>query len=100
MVRQLTTPPPTQHPRRMSFEEWLRWDPGDNVRSEWVDGEVIIHVSTTLRHGRIIWFLSTLLGLFVQRRQLGEIVAQAVPIRLGRTGRVPDILFVGNERLG
>jgi len=78
----------------MTYEEWLRWADGSR-RSEWVDGEAIVFMPPTLRHMRLIWFLSTLIGLFTQQRGLGELVVSPFEMRLwpGRS-REPDLLFV------
>jgi Uma2 family endonuclease len=80
---------------RMSYEEWLAWAPAQEVRSEWVDGEVIVFMPTTLRHGLIAGFVYRLLAAYVEFLDLG-VVMESIHMRLADAGRVPDVLFVGH----
>ncbi len=84
---------------RMTEEEFVAWAT-DEVRAEWVDGEVILMPPVSLIHNRKSIWLSKLLGEFVERRHLGEILGPEFMIRLGsqRRRRVPDLLFVSTER--
>jgi Uma2 family endonuclease len=84
-------------PLRMSFEEWLDWSLEREIRSEWIDGEVRVDVRTTLLHGLFVGFVLRLLADYVEFRRLGVVVAEAVPMRLATSGRVPDIIFVRGE---
>ena len=89
---------PQRQPLRMSYEEWLAWD-GPTMMSEWVDGEVIVFMPTTVGHGRLQRFLYFLLGLYVENRRLGEVLAAPTELRLvpGRVSREPDLVFVARE---
>ena len=80
----------------MTYEEWLRW--ADSGRqSEWVDGEAIVFMPPTLRHMRLIWLLSTLVGLFVRQRGLGELIVSPFEMRLSpRRSCEPDLMFVAS----
>ncbi len=98
MAREMIEPAVAERRLRMDYDEWLRWNP-EGVRSEWVDGEVIIFVSTSRRHGLLVWFLAALLGHYVQFRRLGEVQAESMAMRLEHTGRVPDIFFVATDHL-
>ncbi len=98
MARELIEPPVAEQRLRMGYDEWLRWNP-EGVRSEWVDGEVVVFVSTSRRHGLVVWFLAALLGHYVQFRRLGEVQAESMAMRLERTGRVPDIFFVAAHHM-
>ena len=84
---------------RMSEEEFEKWADED-TRAEWVDGEVILMSPSNLLHARLsVWFVH-LLGEFLERRPLGEILGPGFTIRLAaqRRRRVPDILFLASER--
>jgi Uma2 family endonuclease len=86
---------------RMTEEEFVAWAT-DEVRAEWVDGEVILMPPVSLMHARQTLWLSKLLSEFVERRRLGEVLGPEFMIRLGgqRRRRVPDLLFVSTERQG
>lgn len=85
---------------RMTEEEFVTWCDED-VKAEWVDGEVIVHSPASVRHVRLEKFLLQVLDGFVTHHDLGEVLGPEFQIRLGRQRRrrVPDILFVLRERL-
>ncbi len=82
----------------MGYEEWLRWNP-EGVRSEWVDGEVIVFVPTTVRHADLVGFLYTLLSSYARFFALGRVFMETVEMWLAHAGRVPDILLVARAHL-
>lgn len=49
---------------RMSYEEWLHWA-GEHIRSEWVNGEVIVFTPPKNAHQTLVTFLAQVIGLFV-----------------------------------
>ena len=83
----------------MTEEEFVAWAK-DDVRAEWVYGEVILMPPVSLTHTRQTRWLSTLLSEFIERRHLGELLGPEFLIRLGtqRRRRLPDLLFVSSER--
>jgi len=83
----------------MTYEQWLAWAVGDNRKSEWVDGEVIVFMPTTVRHALVAGFLYKLLSLYVELLDLGEVLAETVEMRFAHAAREPDILFVKRENL-
>ncbi len=84
----------------MTYEEWLRWADGPG-RSEWVEGEVIVFMPPTLRHMRLIRFLTNFVGLFVERHGLGEWIVSPFEMKLPSSrSREPDLLFVASANLG
>ena len=89
-----TTTEATERRIPMTYDEWLRW--ADSGRqAEWVAGEAIEFMPPTLRHMRMIWFLATLVGLFVRRRGIGELVVSPFEMKLrDDRSREPDLLFV------
>jgi len=95
MVQHATVPPPTRGQWfPMTWEEFVAWDV--EGKTEWVDGEGIAYVSNSTRHGRIMVFLSELIGRFVRVHGLGEVFADRLLMRLEQrpSGRMPDVLVV------
>ena len=88
----------TSIPRPMTEEEFEIWCDED-VRAEYVDGEVIVHTPASTRHNDMMWFLGTLLNMFVTHHDLGRLLGPELQVRL-RPGlrRVPDLLFVAKAR--
>lgn len=84
---------------RMSEEEFEAWAMED-TRAEWVDGEVILMSPSSLLHTRLQVWLVHLLGEFLDRRPLGELLGPEFTVRFAsqRRRRVPDILFLSTER--
>jgi len=85
-------------PRSMTEEEFEAWCDED-VRAEYVDGEVIVHTPVSTRYNDVMWFLGTLLNMFVSHHGLGRVYGPELQVRL-RPGlrRVPDLLFVAKAR--
>lgn len=81
----------------MGYEEWLAWAGDAEFKSEWVDGEAIVFMSTKVLHARLSEFLLTLLSQYVRWRRLGEVLAETIEMRIGPVARVPDILFVADR---
>ncbi len=84
----------------MTFEEFLAWAP-ENALAEWVDGKVLILPPASADHQRLLGFLLSLVAMFVEVRELGEILMAPFLMRLGfrPSGREPDLLYVANEHL-
>jgi Uma2 family endonuclease len=84
----------------MTYEEFLAWAP-DGLRTEWTDGEGIIHVSTGDRHQWTIAVFAMLLSEFVRPFGLGRVVTAPYPAKLWPDGphREPDVMFVSASRL-
>lgn len=84
---------------RMSEEQFVAWC-RDDVRAEFVDGEVIIMSPVLAIHDDLFHFLARLLGNYLELRPEGTIRGSEFQVRL-RQGlrRVPDLLFIANEHL-
>jgi Uma2 family endonuclease len=88
------------HPgRRLSereFDEWVE----ETTRAEWVDGEVVLMPPVSLDHDDAVWWLRSLLTLYVDERQLGSVHGPEVLVRLKkiRRKRLPDVAFVSAAR--
>jgi len=85
---------------RMSLQEFLEWA-DEGVWAEWEDGEVIFLSPSSFGHQKIVGFLATLLHLFLEERDMGEVLTAPFSMWLPVSKRVrePDILVVLKENL-
>jgi len=83
---------------RMSFEEFLEWADEDTL-AEWVNGEVIMSSPAGKKHQKIDIFLERIVGFYVEHRQLGEIMTPPFHMKLSKSSREPDLLFVKQDHL-
>ncbi|MFQ5813054.1 MAG: Uma2 family endonuclease [Anaerolineae bacterium] len=88
---------PTRPPQKMSYEEFLAWADEDTL-AEWVDGEVVMYSPASDRHQDLVRFLTSVLSVYVETRDLGVIRPAPFQMKLEH-GREPDLLFVARERL-
>lgn len=82
----------------MTYEEFLAWADED-THAEWVDGSVVMPSPASLRHQEIQKFLGMLLSLFVDATSLGKVIEAPFQMRVGNSGREPDLLFVATPHL-
>lgn len=82
----------------MTYKEWLAWA-GGSTQAEWVNGEGIAFVPPTILHADISHFLLLLLAPYVEAKGLGRVYHAPVEMRLTRSAREPDLLFVAQEHL-
>lgn len=82
----------------MSYEEFLEWADEDTL-AEWVDGKVIVATPASLNHQRVVDFLAKVLGTYVELHNMGEIIIAPFQMKLARSGREPDLLFVKSHHL-
>ncbi|GAB2585874.1 Uma2 family endonuclease [Spirosoma areae] len=75
--------------KRQAFYEWLQ----DDVKAEFINGEVIMHSPVKRRHLRANGNLTTLLRVYVQMHDLGEVDTEKALITLTRNDYEPDICF-------
>jgi len=83
---------------KMSYEEFLEWADED-THAEWVDGEVIVFMPAKDFHQSTMGFLYALLDLFVRLFDLGKLRLPPFEMKLDRSAREPDILFIKTENL-
>ncbi len=79
--------------RRNEFYEWLQ----DDVKAEFINGKVVMHSPVKRRHLRAGGNLSTLLRIYVQFRDLGEVDVEKALVVLTRNDYEPDICFWRKE---
>jgi len=83
---------------RMSYEQFLAWS-DDDTHAEWAEGEVIVFMPPKDRHQDIVQFLVALLSNYVSFYGLGKVRSAPFEMRLERSAREPDILFVSRSNL-
>ncbi len=89
---------PSTVPPRMTYEEFLAWADEDTL-AEWVDGEVVMYSPASDRHQDVVRFLTAVLSVFAEIRDLGVIRPAPFQMRLADSGREPDLLFVAADHL-
>jgi Uma2 family endonuclease len=84
----------------ISFEEFLDWCDED-TRAEWVNGRVVLMSPDSDPHDRLLGFISPVLHIYVEARNLGRVFGANFMMKMNttRSGRVPDLFFVTRERL-
>ena len=89
--------PPISTPQRlkMSYEEYLNVASETHI-TEWVDGEVIIHMPPIYDHQYLAGFFQALLFAFILDFDLGELVVAPFEVKLWPEGpsREPDLAFI------
>jgi Uma2 family endonuclease len=74
--------------------------PEDGKRHEILDGEHYVSASPSLRHQDVVCNLGFAIRSFVRRRRLGKVYLAPADVWLSEHDVVvPDILFVGRQRL-
>lgn len=83
----------------VSFDDYLEQSSDTHIR-EWVDGEIITMPGASYEHQNLSKFLINILSLYIEDKDLGEILYSPFAMKLEeqRRGREPDILFVSKER--
>ena len=84
---------------RLTERQFVDWCP-DEVRAEWVDGEVTLMPPENADHSDREGLLAAVVRLFIEDRDLGRVFANGLYVRLPgqRRRRVPDLLFVAAAR--
>ena len=81
---------------KMTLEEFLQ---SDLEGYEYVNGELIPRMPTSLKHGKINTSLILSLGSHVRENQLGDIYSSDTGFRIGERMLIPDIAFVSHARI-
>ncbi|WP_461115103.1 Uma2 family endonuclease [Spirosoma jeollabukense] len=80
--------------RRQAFYEWM----DDDIKAEFINGEIVVHSPALDKHNSAVLFLSTLLNVFVTERNLGIVRAEKALVELTRNSYEPDICFFGVDK--
>ena len=81
--------------RRKEFYEWVT----EEVKAEFINGEIVIHSPVRRRHWNANDLLSRLLSFFVSIKKLGRIGTEKVMISLSRNDYEPDLVFFSQEKV-
>jgi Uma2 family endonuclease len=84
---------------RMTEQEFEDWSQED-IRAEWIDGEVILLSPSNITDAQLILWLCRVLAEIAETDDLGELITGEVQARLEvvHQRRNPDILFVSRSR--
>ena len=84
----------------VTIEQFLEWCEED-IWAEWVDGEVIIMSPASRKYQQIADFLSAILRIFSENKNLGLAISAPFSMRLDTTSAVrePDLLFISTANL-
>ncbi|MBN1284432.1 MAG: Uma2 family endonuclease [Anaerolineae bacterium] len=82
----------------MTYEEFLEWANEDTL-AEWVDGRVVMYSPASYQHQHLAMWLQTVLHLYTEAHELGEVLAAPMQVKLKSSGREPDVMFVAREHL-
>lgn len=85
-------------PDRMTYQEFLAWADEDTL-AEWVNGEIIMTSPASLQHQSLAGFLLQVVSIAVETQQLGVVIAAPFQMKLERSGREPDLLYIAGEHL-
>ncbi|MCF8281605.1 MAG: Uma2 family endonuclease [Bacteroidales bacterium] len=94
LYQQMQTALTEEARRREEFREWLTED----VKAEFINGEVVLHSPVKRGHYLISDRLNNLLRNFVLLKKLGTTAVEKALIALTRNDYEPDISFWGNEK--
>jgi Uma2 family endonuclease len=95
LLEALLTP---MRPRKMTYNEFLAWANEDTL-AEWVDGEVQIHSPASEQHQDLSFFLAQIMDIYAKSKRLGKILLPPFQMKLPRSGREPDLIFVATGHL-
>lgn len=76
----------------------LAWA-GESTQSEWVEGEAVIFLPPKTVHALVSGSLFNRLTLYVDLLALGRVIAAPFEMRLARSAREPDLLFIATADL-
>jgi Uma2 family endonuclease len=87
---------PLRFDNEEAFEAWC----DEDIRAEYVNGEVIMHSPAGTVHEKSVHWLGTLLELFIARDELGELFGSNTQLRLSTDRRrLADLSVVIKNRL-
>ena len=99
VTEQAPSAAPPRPRQRMGLDAYFARREDDGPLTEWVAGELVTPLPPTTRHQDLVWFLGSLLRLFVSTSGSGRILGAPFAVLLSPQGpvREPDLLFVAAE---
>ncbi|HRO42066.1 MAG TPA: Uma2 family endonuclease [Flavipsychrobacter sp.] len=94
LVEELSLFLKTEKQRRNEFYEWIT----DNVKAEFIEGEVIIQSPVVKKHNVITKYLCSLLEECVAQNNSGFVGVEKILVKLTRNDFEPDICFFKKEK--
>jgi Uma2 family endonuclease len=84
---------------KLSYKDFLTQY--DGTHAEWVNGEVELIMSASLRHQDVVSFLGKLIETYAQLNNLGKLIQAPFNMKLPAkpSGHEPDLLFVSTSNL-
>src|SRR5262245_17697522 len=83
----------------ITFEEFYEIIP-EGIKADLIDGKIIRDSPAVPKHGRILSWLIRLIGNYVEKLDLGEILPAPTTVRLSQyQGPEPDVFFISKTRL-
>lgn len=95
MARPVSTSRQHDSPSYMSYEAYLDWADEDTL-AEWVDGVAVMVSPASVRHQLVATFLQELVTTYVKVHTLGVVLPPPFQMKLQRSGREPDLLYLAN----
>jgi Uma2 family endonuclease len=85
--------------RPITFAQFLELT-SKNDDVELIDGVLVEKIATRLEHEKLFMWLARVIGDYVEARNLGIVLGSRTAVEINEFGgRLPDILFVRQERL-
>jgi Uma2 family endonuclease len=94
LVARLQTRLEEERQRRQQFYA----DIDDEMKAEFINGEVVVHSPVKKEHTDAVGFLYQLLNPFARLAKLGYVGYEKVMTALSRNDYEPDMVFFGNEK--
>lgn len=95
-----TAPTIQAPPRFASFEAFIEWVDED-VSAEYIAGEVEFMSPASLDHQDLSMFLSKALGMFVEYKTSGKLLAAPFKVKLNQEyGPEPDLIYIAEKNIG
>lgn len=94
MVNKVQTALNKEKKERLAYRKWLK----DNVKAEFINGEIVMHSPVKRGHLIVSDNLHPLLTTFIAVNKLGVVSAEKALIALTRNDYEPDICYWTNEQ--
>ncbi len=84
----------------MTEDEFVTWSFKENIRAEWIDGEIIIMSPVSTEHAVLVVWLLRVVADFVERHGLGTVLGPELFVRFAERKRryLPDLFFISTQR--